>query len=56
MIYDFDNLDHAKKVGASFRLMGLSASQVDRPLSEVDTLTLVLDATLARVEHLEQAL
>jgi len=36
--------------------MGLSASQVDRPLSEIDSLTLVLDLTLARLERLEAAL
>ena len=33
--------------------MGETASQVDRPLSEVDTFTLVLDLTLARIQKLE---
>jgi hypothetical protein len=53
MIYDFGNYENAKIVGDRFRLMGETASQVDRPLSEVDTLTLVLDLTLARVQKLE---
>jgi hypothetical protein len=54
MLYDFDNIEHARIVGKSFRLLGLSASQVDGPLSEVDTLT--LDGALARIERLEAAL
>jgi hypothetical protein len=37
MIYNFDHIEDAKKVGEAFRLMGLSASTVDRPLSPVDT-------------------
>ena len=53
MIYDFNSYDHRKIVGDRFRLMGETASQVDRPLSEVDTFTLVLDPTLARVQKLE---
>jgi hypothetical protein len=56
VIYDFNNIDDAKKVGEAFRLMGLSASTVDRRLWEHDVLTLVVDATLARVQRLEEAL